>query len=291
MKKIQLASTIAALVLGVSAEKIVLQNSGGSNVCQDTYIEETINSSFSDKKYMGLELGDCPSCHEKRILIKYDFSSIPSGKEIQSATLTLYCNTDNASTGSTAKVYYPKADWKEDEADWFESSTGNKWNKEGGDIGLKALATFEIPNNAANSFIEFDLTETVADYISGEKENRGFIILLDDIDNLYIESSEAEDESLRPKLTIDLEGTAVVQNTAPTGAVFNTSVTEKEIRISGLSGNDASLSLFSLTGKKLYSKSVSASHAALSTEGIAKGAYLLQVISEASVTSQLVRVR
>lgn len=291
MKRVQIITTVAALILGASAERIVLQNSGDSKVCQDTYIEETINTSYADEKYMGLELGSCPSCHEKRILIKYDLSSVPKDKEIKSAKLGLYCNTDNASTGSNAKVYYPKANWIQDEADWFESSTGNKWNNEGGDIGLKPVATFEVQNNAADSWFEFDLTETIKEYVSGEKENRGFIILLDDIDNLYIESSEAENESHRPKLTIETEGTAILNALSGDISALNTVLLENEIRVSGMNGAQVSLSMYTLSGKKVASGSVGTSLAILSTEGLAKGAYLLNISIGTNVTSRLIRLQ
>lgn len=291
MKKIQLTSTLLALVFGVSADKIVLQNSGDSKVCQDTYLEETINNSYAEEKSLGLEVGSCPSCHEKRILIKYDLSSVPKDQDINSAVLSLYCTEDNASTGSNAMVYMPKADWVQSEADWFEYSEGNKWNKEGGDIGLKALATFEVKNDATDSWFEFDLTETIKEYVSGEKENRGFIILLDDVDNLYLESSEAENESQRPKLTIFTGETSVVAVSKSALNSFDYNVAGNEIRVRNIEGNDALISLYTLQGKEVSSVGVVTSSASLKTDELAKGSYVLRVTSALGTTSKLVQIQ
>lgn len=45
------------LVFSVFSETIILSNSGSGNVCKDTYIEETINSSFYEGKALEMEVG------------------------------------------------------------------------------------------------------------------------------------------------------------------------------------------------------------------------------------------
>lgn len=52
---------VVALLLGIIsllfAETIILQNSGDKIVCEDTYMEETINEPFSEKKSLEAEVG------------------------------------------------------------------------------------------------------------------------------------------------------------------------------------------------------------------------------------------
>lgn len=274
------------------ADKIVLQNVGGKNVCEDTYIEETINTPYNEEKQLGLEVGSCPSCHEKRILMRYDLSSLPNAEEITSAKISLYCSIDNSSTGATAEAYYPKADWVANEVDWFESKEGVKWNNEGGDIGLSALASAELADDAKDHWIELDVTKTIKEYVNGDKENRGFLILVDDIDNLYIESSESETDKYRPKLTVYTGDTPIIPSSQAAQNNFTIIQTgTRDFKIVLDQSGNAEIQLHNSIGKLLTKKMTQRGEALVSTKGLAQGSYILSVHQNGKSYSQIIQLR
>lgn len=155
-----------------------------------------------------LNLGDRnDQVNARRVLIKFDLSTLPSDATITSAVLSLFCITDFSSNARTYRVYRLKRAWVESQATWNIYSTGNNWSTAGGfhvddceqtDIGSRAFSATET----LNQFKDFALTPTTkADLDLGN----GWLIKADtETDDGYnFDSSDGATAGQRPKLVIE----------------------------------------------------------------------------------------
>lgn len=101
----------------------------------------------------------------RRLLIKFDLSTLSVDAVLTSAVLSLYEVTNNADVDGTIRVYRSKRAWVEDESTWNIYSTGNNWQTAGGfgaddceqaAIGERAFTALE----SINEFKDFPLTPT-----------------------------------------------------------------------------------------------------------------------------------
>ena len=67
-----------------------------------------------------------------RVLIKFDFSSIPTGSNASASALSLTIDADESDNTRTVDVFRVKRLWVETEATWNNYSTGNAWQTAGG---------------------------------------------------------------------------------------------------------------------------------------------------------------
>lgn len=287
MKQKHMVALLLASATLLTAETIVLQNRGDATPVQDTYIEETINTSFSDKATLESEVGTCVACHEKRIFIKFDLSTLPPADKIAKAEIQIYCKDDPISLSSFGQVYLPKKDWKEDEVDWFEATSGEKWSSEGGDLGLKEVTSIEYEDVMKEKWATFDVTETIKSMKSGDVTNRGFVIINDKTDHLYFESSESESEELRPKLVIESTETPIVLSQKYIQDFISIEQNATALIVADKNESIRSLALFSLSGKQV---AVTENASTLSTGSIAIGTYILSGVVSSGTFSQLIRI-
>lgn len=151
-----------------------------------------------------------------RGLVKFDLSSIPTNARVSSATLSLYCATDESSNARTFRVYRSLRAWVETEATWNIFSTGNNWQTAGGfgandteqtDIGTRAFTATET----LNAYKDFTLTASaVEEMIQGLFTNNGFFVKGDtESDDAYLfDTREAAGTTKDPKLAIVWRGPA-----------------------------------------------------------------------------------
>lgn len=98
---------------------------------KDTYISSVFTTSNYDADdFMGIgERND--GTETWRSLIKFDFSSIPTGAISGSKIFSLWVRTDLSSNARTVGWYRCKRAWVETQATWNVYSTGNSWQTAG----------------------------------------------------------------------------------------------------------------------------------------------------------------
>lgn len=157
--------------------------------------------------------------------MKFDLSSIPSGVTIIGATLEIYKygNYSGYIKSDVYEVYKVTKEWDENGASWIKRTSSLNWDIYGGDYGSTALSSFSY-SGSYNGWFDFSVTSAIKDFIDNPSINYGFIILIPGgVDSVYdnqtkdqesyFHSSEASDESLRPKLTVTYDpGTSTMQN-------------------------------------------------------------------------------
>ena len=131
---------------------------------------------------------------DRRGLLKFDLSSIPSNATITSATLYLY-EKDNKS-GQTTFIYRVTSGWNENTATW------SSWSSPGGDFD-NSVSYFTFIPNQQNCMLTLDITNLVRLWVNGTYPNHG-LILYSTGPNHIIRYFTKEDgtASERPKLDI-----------------------------------------------------------------------------------------
>ncbi|RLF31632.1 MAG: hypothetical protein DRM98_05275 [Thermoplasmata archaeon] len=101
------------------------------------------------------------------ILIKFDISSIPPSTHISSAKLKLYYYSyyDNNPSGNNLSIYRITSDWNEDTVTWETQPTC-----------ASQPTDISIVPSLTNTWMEWDVTSDVQDFINGEKTNYGWKI-------------------------------------------------------------------------------------------------------------------
>lgn len=96
--------------------------------------------------------------------------------------------------------------------EWDENSS--TWESLGGGVSPWSGAYIATnTNGSANVWEEYDVTETIQQFVNGELENYGFCIgfRLDDF-GCYYNSSEHSDIQKRPKLIVEYNPTNIIEN-------------------------------------------------------------------------------
>lgn len=144
------------LLLAVVCLLPLFASAGTANVAADTYISTT-NTSVNYGTATTLNIGPTSSA-----LIQVDLSALPSGlvaSDIQKATLTVYVN----------KVYVSGAlDISQVTSPWFE--TGVTQNTAPTTATPFATA---VPVTSSGSFVTFDITSLVQQWLTGSSPNYG----------------------------------------------------------------------------------------------------------------------
>ena len=135
-------------------------------------------------------------------LVQFDLSTLPSGVSIAQATLCIFTNKVGA--GGTVNVSVANGPWSE----LMVSGTNAP------PVPAAAVAS-GVPVTAANTFLVFDATNAVRNWLNGTAANNGFIISPNDASvNVAFDSKESPTTSHPAILTITLVGP-----TGPTGPV------------------------------------------------------------------------
>ncbi len=105
--------------------------------------------------------------------------------------------------GDTKGILRIVKDWDESDVEWDKP-----WSEKGGDYSISKIAT--NTNDKLNVWEHYDVTEMVSYFVDYPSKNHGFILLFseDFIEGtndfgVYYASSEFDEESKRPKLTLN----------------------------------------------------------------------------------------
>jgi hypothetical protein len=168
---------------------------------RDTYIwdtnpntdNSTVASLVADKA-VGLETD------QRKILLKFDISTIPATAKVVSATVEIYINTEGQGV-----AFYPILT-----QNWVETSTYNSVTGGINDDGTEASATADciVGQNldTVTGTVRCNVNvATVQSWVNGSQPNYGWLIENTDLaggDGVQIDSREGATTSRRPKLIV-----------------------------------------------------------------------------------------
>ncbi len=212
-KKTTFLSTVAAAFLAMlvlSAQGAVAGGfsatvqPGGSG--KDTYIvSSTPNQNFGAGVDMDIKGDD-----NRRVLVQFDLSGIPSNAIIRTATLALYV-TATGTPKPVVNITRVTTAWDEgtgngditkDGATWKNASGAKEWTTSGGDFDSKIWATTTITE--ASRYFTWDVTELVRSWANGTYANYGLLVRTDTFNSgiTTFPSGDNANASIRPNLTV-----------------------------------------------------------------------------------------
>jgi hypothetical protein len=131
---------------------------------------------------------------DRRGLVMFDLSSIPSNATITSATLYLYERGNK--TGQTTYIYRVTSNWNENTVTW------QSWLSSGGDFDSTNSYFTYLPDQN-NCLLTMDITNLVTLWINGTYPNYGLMLYSTGPNHIISYSSkENGTASERPKLNV-----------------------------------------------------------------------------------------
>ena len=183
------------------------------NSMQEVY-DNRLRQSSPDSNLAGntyLDVGNIEGVGSYRDVIWFDLSDYNSTDVVDKATLSLFWYYENGARSSDTVVeIYKPLDWTPSSVTW-----NSPWIIAGGDwVDSRGVPQGSVPYDSIvfsstsspdNRYYEFDVTELVQDYVSGNSKNNGFFIKARDEGNNYIAfySSDWSNANQRPVLNID----------------------------------------------------------------------------------------
>ncbi len=171
----------------------------------DPRIKDTILSAWDPDRNWGLHgtLWMRPT-EEQVSPIQVSLEDLPEDANVSTAFLGVYTVEDLGGAPFTMKLYRLLRPWEEMEATWPQAATGSPWQTVGAagpnDRAAEASAESALAPKDKSSW--FTITEDVRDYLSGEKENNGWLIVGEAGANVMaqIASSDNVNSDLLPEL-------------------------------------------------------------------------------------------
>ncbi|SES77215.1 Putative Ig domain-containing protein [Methanococcoides vulcani] len=197
---------------------IVSPEGSSGNMVDTVYInrlrESTPETVITADGYV--DVGNIDGVGSYRDVMWFDLSDYEQTDTVTSATLSLswYYPQNAPRNQDTVVEVYRAADWEHSEVSWNEKSSGRPWDNAGGDWFDRngaaqgsvpyASITFSGSDVPDNGNYEFDVTELVQDYVSGEHANTGFFIKARNEHDNYIafDGTGSVNEVKKPKLKV-----------------------------------------------------------------------------------------
>jgi hypothetical protein len=146
----------------------------------------------------------------RRVLIEFNLSSIPSGATIENATMELYVTSKGSGTPDII-VYRVNNSWTEDGTTWNSRNGTENWDTAGGDYDTIVWANTTLTD--VNLWASWNITDLVQNWVNGTYTNYGMILRdMTDSTNIWkFASSDHINASLRPKINITYSETEAPQ--------------------------------------------------------------------------------
>ncbi|KPK84377.1 MAG: hypothetical protein AMJ81_05755 [Phycisphaerae bacterium SM23_33] len=143
----------------------------------------------------------------RRILIRFDVSTLPKGRPVGRALLRVYCASPTQ-LGSGMFAAPLTRDWDETATGFEYKKTDDdkgpegNWASKGGDYDAQALIQAACRGGLFGHGFEFDVTGSVNDWVSGKRPNHGLILWSSPHTEHRIASSEWSVAEFRPELLV-----------------------------------------------------------------------------------------
>ncbi|MGB3907975.1 MAG: disaggregatase related repeat-containing protein [Methanomethylovorans sp.] len=199
------------------------------------------------------------STTRNRGVMLFDLSDHKTTDTIVKATLSLnwyYPSGKTRASDTVIEIYRP-AKWDPDHVTWRSSASDASWNTPGGDWFDKngvlqgttpyASVTFPADMVPDDQYHEFDVTQLVQEYVSGQYENTGFFLKAKEENANYIAfySSDWPNTDQGPKLTVVINDTSSpsvppVTDTPPVAyaGADQTTATDTDVTFDGSGSTD-----------------------------------------------------
>ena len=186
----------------------------------DTYLqsgsEQTRN--FGGASAMQVTQGN----PERRIVLRFDVSSIPPGSVVKSATLRLYCRTVTSPTAKskTIRAYYLMQSWTEgtltgtgtaDGATWITRDGVTSWSAPGGyaywsivlgNAREEATGVSPLPADFRQGWVAFDLTGMTQAWVDRKYANYGLLLRSESSSDVLEFDSRESTSGTAPQLVV-----------------------------------------------------------------------------------------
>ncbi len=190
----------------IPTEVIFRNQAGIYDGCVDTFLDAD-NPTTNYGNDGSLKIKTFRQYGNKRPVIRFDISSIPSGSTVLAASLELRA-TDYSSTdeGMYVSVYGLKQSWEEMEASWENRLARSYWGAGGADSTMTDRDELPSDTKAVEEtevWYEWNVQSLVQAWVNGTRPNYGMILIAE---GLTVEkrfwSSEYGIESWRPLLYV-----------------------------------------------------------------------------------------
>ena len=203
---------------------------------------------YSDSTY--LDIGKSSSAC--RNVMWFDLSEYNTTDIISKATLSLYWYypASKTRTSDTVVEVYRPLEWDPEYVSWtsrtsttaWTTAGGNWYDKNGVSQGSTPYATLTFPASTVpgNKYYDFDVTQLVQEYISGENKNTGFFLKARTESGNYIAfySSESSNAAQRPKLTVTVAPVSVDNSPVANAGADKTATTGSAVNFNGSTSTD-----------------------------------------------------
>jgi len=117
-------------------------------------------------------------------VLQFDLSSLPAGKVVTGASLTLTCDSVAGTNpnGLDMEIYRVTQPWLESQVTWNSRLTGTPWTTAGGDYvgtgGVQDVDPYSVSNSTGGNGIPitWDVGKLVSDWYSGPFSNEGLLM-------------------------------------------------------------------------------------------------------------------
>lgn len=176
-------------------------------------VSDTYLSSYPGQQASNFGLYDSlvvrPSAEDHVSLLRFDLQRLlPDDAVVQQAILELFVRSRTNVNPLRVAVYPLRRPWQETEANWLQAGAGDPWTAAGAQgeadrdpspIDQQIIAT-------VNDWAHFDVTQAVADWVSGQRENNGLALVGQQISGqvmVRFTSSNGTTPKFRPRLIIN----------------------------------------------------------------------------------------
>ena len=172
---------------------------------RDSYISKGYGDelrNFGSKQDMAVGKRDT-----KRVLIRFDPTSIPPDAIISSAELQL-CLAGEYYFDQKRVIYVHRITglWKDKEVTWNQGVEKRNWKAPGGDFDVVIEGATSLIGTSYG-WVSWDVTRTIKNWLNGKYINFGFLLKEQncDTDAIWFLSSDLDWEAYRPRLVISYE--------------------------------------------------------------------------------------
>ena len=182
---------------------LTVQPSGADN----TLLSGSPDNNYGSEACIYVGYSSYVTAEKYRSILRFDFSSLPSGADISSATLSLYYyDYYNNPSGRTYWAYeVTQTAWTEMGSTWNKYDGTNNWSTAGGDYTTTNGASKTVP--ASFGWMDWTVTTLAQHFQSSHNEIANFLIR-DGTEGTnalayFYSRDEATQTTLRPELVID----------------------------------------------------------------------------------------